>query len=163
MIAKVEEYRESQPELSSAGSERIRSSVRDPTRGGIFVRLKDVKDRIPIGSMSDGIWRMLGLALNVVHSANGVLLVDDIDIGLHHSVIKDMWKFLYAAATKYDVQVFATTHSRDCCQSLAAICRDSTSTASEVTIQRIEQGRDKAIAYTEQEIIAAAKHDIEVR
>ena len=149
--------------IASAGSERIRSSVRYPTRGGIFVRLKDVKDRIPIGSMGDGIWRMLGLALNVVHSANGILLVDDIDTGLHHSVMKDMWKFLYAAAMRYDVQVFATTHSGDCYRSLAVICRDSVSAASDVTIQRIERGREKAIAYTEQEITAAAKHDIEVR
>jgi predicted ATPase len=149
--------------IASAGSERIRSSVRFPTRGGIFARLKDVKDRIPIGSMGDGIWRMLGLALNVVHSATGVLLVDDVDTGLHHTVMKDMWKFLYAAAKKYDVQVFSTTHSRDCYQSLAAICRDSISAASDVTIQRIERGRERAIAYTEQEIIAAAKHAIEVR
>ena len=86
--------------IASTGSERIRSSGRHAARGGIFVRLKGVKDRIPIGSMGDGIWRMLGLALNVVHCANGILLVDEIDTGLHHTVMTKMWKFLYEAAKR---------------------------------------------------------------
>jgi len=98
-----------------------------------------------------------------VHSANGILLVDEIDTGLHHTVMKAMWKFLYDAAEKYDVQVFATTHSRDCYQSLAVICRDSVAKNSDATIQRIERDREESIAYTEQEIIAAAESDIEVR
>jgi predicted ATPase len=149
--------------IASTGSERIRSNGRYAARGGIFVRLKGVKDRIPIGSMGDGIWRMLGLALNLVHCANGILLVDEIDTGLHHTVMTEMWRFLYEAAKLYNVQVFATTHSRDCYQSLAAVCRDVVAEKSDITIQRIERGREEAVAYTEQEIIAAAEHDIEVR
>ncbi len=119
--------------------------------------------RIPIGSMGDGIWHILGLALNIVQSMDGILLVDEIDTGLHHTVMESVWKFICDATKRYNVQVFATTHSRDCYQSLAAICRDSVSDKSEVTIQRIERGRDCAVSYTEQEIIAAAKRDIEVR
>jgi len=149
--------------IASAGSERARPVARFPTRGGIFIRLKGVKDRVPIGSMGDGIWRMLGLALNLVHSANGILLVDEIDTGLHHTVMKAMWKFLYDAAEKYEVQVFATTHSRDCYQSLAVICRDSVAENSDATIHRIEREREESVAYTEQEIIAAAERDSEVR
>ncbi len=106
---------------------------------------------------------MLGLALNVVHSSNGILLVDEIDTGLHHTVMKEMWKFLYNTAEKYEVQVFATTHSRDCYQSLAAVCRDSVAENSDATIQRIERHREESVAYTEQEIIAAAERDTEVR
>lgn len=132
-------------------------------RAEFFVRLKDVKDRIPIGSMGDGIWRMLGLALHVVHSRDGILLIDDVDTGLHHTVLEDLWRFLDAAARRYHIQIFATTHSRDCYESLAAICDEAESEAGDVTIQRIERGRDKAVAYSEPLIIAAARHDVEVR
>ena len=149
--------------LASAGLDRIPSIWHHSPRAGLFVRQKDVKDRVPIGSMGDGIWRILGLALFVVHSRNGILLVDDIDTGLHHTIMEDIWKFLYVAATQHNVQVFATTHSRDSYESLAAICRDSVADNSDVTIQRIERGREEAVAYTEQEIIAAAARDIEVR
>ena len=149
--------------IASAGGERVRSTSRNPSRGGILVRLKKGRDRIPIGSMGDGIWRMLGLALAVVHAAGGYLLVDEIDTGLHHTVIKEMWRFLYRCAKQFDVQIIATTHSRDCYQSLAVICREDVSEDSDITIQRIERGRGIAVAYTEQEIIAAAERDIEVR
>jgi ABC-type branched-subunit amino acid transport system ATPase component len=149
--------------IASSGSERIRSGVRAAYRGGILVRLKGIKDRVPIGSMGDGIWRMLGLALAVVQSANGILLIDEIDTGLHHTVMQEMWRFLYACSKQYSVQIIATTHSWDCYHSLAVICRDYVSEGSEVTISRIERGREKAVNYSEQEIVAAADRDIEVR
>jgi len=149
--------------IASAGSERTPSNLRYLPRGGLFVRLKGSKDRVPIGSMGDGIWRMLGLALNVVQCANGILLVDEIDTGIHHTIMDDVWKFVYSSAKKNNVQVLATTHSQDCYQSLAVICRDSVATDSDVTIRRIEPGREQAVAYTEQEIVAAAEHGIEVR
>ncbi len=149
--------------IASAGSDRLRSDDLLSARGGLLVRLEGIKNRIPIGSMGDGIWRMLGLALNVVQSRDGILLVDDIDTGLHHTVMEDMWKFLDSASKTYNVQVFATTHSRDCYESLAAIAHGSVSENSDVTIQRIERGRETAVAYSEGMIAAAAKHDIEVR
>ncbi len=149
--------------IASAGSDRISSGLALPQRAGIFVRLKDAKDRIPIGSMGDGIWRILGLALNIVHSRDGILLIDEIDTGLHYTVMEDMWKFLDSATKTYNVQVFATTHSRDCYESLAAIAHSSVSENSDVTIQRIERGREQAVAYSEQAIVAAAKHGYEVR
>jgi ABC-type branched-subunit amino acid transport system ATPase component len=148
--------------IASSG-EKYRTVTRTNSRGGIVCRLDGVRSRVPIGSMGDGIWRMLGLALAVVQTDNGVLLVDEIDTGLHHSVMKDMWKFLYKCSLIHNVQIIATTHSWDCYHALATICRDEVSDGSEVTISRIERGRDEAVTYTEQEIIAAADRDLEVR
>ncbi len=149
--------------IASSGSDRMRSGMRVASRGGILVRLKGIKDRVPIGSMGDGIWRMLGLALAAVQSGNGILLVDEIDTGLHHTVMEDMWKFLHDCSKRYNVQIIATTHSWDCYHSLAVICRDYVSDGSEVTISRIERGREEAVGYTEQEIVAVADRAIEVR
>ncbi len=134
-----------------------------PTRGGILVRLTGTKERVPIASMGDGIWRMLGLALAMVHSANGILLIDEVDTGLHHSVMRKMWQFLDECSKRSNVQIIATTHSRDCYQSLATICREGVVDQSEVTIQRVERGHSEAVAYSEAAIIAAAERDIEVR
>jgi AAA domain, putative AbiEii toxin, Type IV TA system/AAA ATPase domain len=149
--------------IAPVNLERQTNGNARPPRGGIVVRLRESKDRIPISSMGDGIWHLLGLALFVVQSRGGILFVDEIDTGLHYTVMEGMWKFVYSAAKKYNVQVFATTHSRDCYESLAAIAHDTASDTSEVTIQRIERGREEAVAYSEGHILAAAKHDIEVR
>ncbi len=113
--------------------------------------------------MGEGIWHILSLALALVHSRDGILLIDNIDTDLHYTVMEDMWKFLDSASKTYNVQVFATTHSRDCYESLASIAHGSVSDNSEVTIQRIERGRERAVAYSEQTIVAAAERDIEVR
>ncbi len=148
------------------GIERIASTSNgraSSRQGGMVVRVKGNADRIPIGSMGDGIWRMLGLALAVINSEHGILLIDEIDTGLHYSVMKKMWRFLYQTSKEYNVQIFATSHSRDCYQSLAAICQREASEDSEVTISRIDRGRAEAVQYSEEEIIAAAEHDIEVR
>jgi hypothetical protein len=150
--------------IASAGPERLRrSNLRDSTRGGMVVRLQNVKDRVPIGSMGDGIWRMLGLALALVDARDGLLLVDEIDTGLHYTVMEDMWRLVYQSAKRLNVQVLATTHSRDCTESLAAICNDEAGEEGDVTIQRVERGQDEAVAYSEREIVAAARYGGEVR
>lgn len=132
-------------------------------RGGIAVKLADTKHRIPLGSMGDGMWRMLGIALSVVRARGGVLLIDEIDTGLHYSVMGDMWRLVHDAAKRLDVQVFAATHSRDCTQSLAAIVEAGEAPRPEVTIQRIERGNPRAIAFTDDEIRIAAEIGAEVR
>ena len=128
--------------------------------GGMVLKLRGVPDRVPIGSMGDGLWRMLGLALSLANAEGGVLLVDEIDTGLHYSVMEDMWRMINKQAAALSVQVFATTHSRDCYESLAAIAKPE---ADNVTIQRIDRSRGKAVRYNSQAIIAAAERSVEVR
>ena len=132
-------------------------------RGGILVKCKDIDFPIPIGSMGEGIWRLLGLALSLVRTEGGILVIDEIDTGLHYSVMERMWKLVVETARDLDIQVFATTHSRDCYDSLAAVCNAEVSTNSDITIQRIERGKTHSVAYSEQEIIAAAENGLEVR
>ena len=132
-------------------------------RGGLVVKLRDHPKRIPIGSMGDGIWRLLGIALALVEVRGGTLLIDEIDTGLHYSVMQDMWRLVLTTSERLNVQVFATTHSRDCFESLSAISRSDVEAESRVSIQRIERGKNKAVAFSEQEIVIAAERSIEVR
>jgi energy-coupling factor transporter ATP-binding protein EcfA2 len=144
--------------ITSVGTPVIDAVV---DRGGIYVRLKGQRERIPIGSLGEGVWRLLALALALVDARGSVLLVDEIDIGLHYTAQADMWRMVKRAAEELDVQVFATTHSRDCIYALAQVARADVTDGSEVTIQRIEG--DHAVAYNEQEIVLAAERGIEVR
>lgn len=116
--------------------------------------------RVPIGSMGDGIWRLLGIALALVRAEGGILLVDEIDTGLHYSVLVDMWNLVFETAKRLDVQVFATTHSRDCYEALAAVAQKG---RHDISLQRIERGKPLAVAFTESEIREAAARGIEVR
>lgn len=132
-------------------------------RGGFHVLLEGQPISVPIGDLGDGIWRMLSLALALAMSANGVLLIDEIDTGLHFTVMDQMWQLVSAAAEKLNVQVFATTHSRDCVESLAVICHSDSRSEGRVSIQRIEPERGRSVSISEAEIVAVAKRGIEVR
>ncbi|MGD0511348.1 MAG: ATP-binding protein, partial [Candidatus Micrarchaeaceae archaeon] len=132
-------------------------------RGGFLVKMKGNDRPLPIGSMGDGMWRIMALAIAIAQCKDGVLLVDEIDTGLHYSVMTDMWKLIFGAAKELNVQIFATTHSDDCVKSLAQLCFASPDAATEVTLQRIERGKRKAVPYTAGEIETAAVHGIEVR
>ena len=107
-------------------------------------------------------WRMLGLALALANAKGGILLVDEIDTGLHYSVMEDMWRMVSERAAALDAQVFATTHSRDCYESLAAVVRPG-SISTTVTIQRIDAQRERAVRFSNDDIVAAAERGIEVR
>jgi AAA15 family ATPase/GTPase len=130
-------------------------------KGGAVIKTKNHKDRIPIGSMGDGLWRVLCLVLALVRAKDGYLLVDEIDTGLHYTIMDKVWELIYKTAKKLNVQVFATTHSQDCRESLASICDKDRE--DEIFIHRIEKNKKKSIIYTEGEIIAAAEHNVEVR
>ena len=147
--------------IASVGFEMPRLAGR--SRIGVFLRLADTDDRIPIGSLGDGLWRMLGLALALANSAGGVLLVDEIDTGFHYTVMEDMWRMVSERAAALSVQVFATTHSRDCYESLSVIAKPELIPSGDVTIQRIDKGRREAIRFSQEAIVAASERGLEVR
>ena len=146
--------------IATIGSEKYRTTG---SRSGFVVRLSEGNQRIPIGSMGDGIWRILGLTLAIVNARNGVLLVDEIDMGLHFSAMSDMWKLIWKTAKRLNVQVFATTHSSDCWTSLAAIASNESPSEEGITIQRIEKGKPSSVVFTERQVVIAAEQGIEVR
>lgn len=132
-------------------------------RQGVILKLQGVDTVLPIGTLGDGSWRLLGLALALVAAKGGVLLVDEIDTGLHFEVMAKMWRLVFETAVRLDVQVFATSHSRDCYESLATIADPEASEDRRISIQRIEPDKGRAVLFTAQDIINAARRGIEVR
>lgn len=130
---------------------------------GIFVKLKDSEHRIPLGSMGDGLKRLLALALNLVPARGGCLLVDEIDTGLHYSVMGHMWRLVVEVAERLDVQVFATTHSLDCVRALAWLRQRSAPKSPDITLHRLERDSSRTIRYTLEELETAARQHLEVR
>ena len=128
--------------------------------GGVVLKLRGIAGQVPVGSLGDGMWRILGLALAISNASGGALLVDEIDTGLHYTVMEDVWRMISERAAALSVQVFATTHSRDCYESLAAVVETD---VGDVTIQRVDRTRGEAVSFSNQAIVAAAERNIEVR
>lgn len=156
--------------IASVGPDKyggISRSSRERERGGFVVKVSDKDQPIPVGNMGDGIWRILAIALAIVSCQGGVLLVDEIDSGLHYTVMSDMWKLIWKTATRLNVQVFATTHNSDCWSSLADVIKQENLTPENggngITIHRIERDKNQSVVFIEPEIVIADKEEIEVR
>ncbi|MBD2442821.1 AAA family ATPase [Dolichospermum sp. FACHB-1091] len=147
--------------IAAVNPQRLRYSPY--SRNGFVLLLGDSNQRVPIGSMGDGIWRILGLALAIVSAKDGYLFVDEIDTGLHFTTMSGMWKMIWDTAKRLNVQVFATTHSSDCWQSLADIAEQENITDHGIMIHRIEKDKETSIVFDESEIVIAVEENIEVR
>jgi len=122
-----------------------------------------LEKRVALGSQGDGMKRLLDLSLGLIRATRGTLLVDEIDTGLHYSILGDMWKMVVETAVKHDVQVFATTHSFDCIRGLAWLCESFPELGNEVSLQKIEPTLEHSVALGAKEILVADRTGIEVR
>jgi len=140
-------------------------SRRSPPRshGAILVSFNDGRGRLPLGSTGEGMKRLLALALALTQAKGGVLLVDEIDTGLHYSVLGQMWLLIVEAARKMDIQVFATTHSLDCVKGLAWLCENHSDLREEVALHKIDESLDHSVAFDAEQIAIADEQGIEVR
>ena len=72
------------------------------------------KPLVPLQLMGAGMSRILSVGLAIATCPGGIVLVDEIENGIHYSVMEKVWRAIGAFACSYDVQLFATTHSREC-------------------------------------------------
>jgi AAA15 family ATPase/GTPase len=86
-----------------------------------------------------------------------------IDRGLHFTAMTGMWKMLWEASEKLDVQVFATTHSRDCWESLAEMAESEGIQDNEIMIHRIEKGKESSVTFNPHQMAIAVEERLEVR
>lgn len=98
----------------------VRVSI-DTRENSAKVRLKNSATPVPLKNFGEGMNRLLAIALGLVSAENDMLLIDEIDLGLHHSVQPLMWEIVFQTAKKLNVQVFATTHSSDCVRSFSDV------------------------------------------
>ncbi len=127
------------------------------------VAMEGSSQPIPLGSLGDGVHRMLAIALCLVAARGGYLFVDEIDTGLHHTVMQRMWRLVFETAKRLDVTVFATTHSYDCVHALTAIARPDIGEGGEVSLVRVERDNPKGVHFTEAEISNLVEWRIEAR
>ena len=121
------------------------------------------RPRVGIGSFGEGMRRLLDIALALVDLADGVLLIDEIDTGLHWTVMDDLWRLIVTTARQSNVQVFATTHSYDCLKGLAALMKNEPDLAEDVSLQKIERALPRAVAFGGEQLPVAIEQEIEVR
>lgn len=129
----------------------------------IVARTAEARRPVPLRSMGDGMNRLLGIALGMVTAHGGVLLVDEIENGIHFSVQERLWDLIFREARRLNLQVFATTHSWDCIEAFQrAARRDDGEEAALIRLDH-RDGRIWPTTFSEHELSIVTREHIEVR
>jgi hypothetical protein len=117
---------------------------------------------VPLRSFGDGVNRLFGVILSLCNARNGVLLVDEIENGLHYSVQTEIWRTIFRLANDLNVQVFATSHSWDCVRAFQEAASES---PEDGVLVRLSGKDDKIIPtlFSEKELEIVTRDQIEVR
>lgn len=119
--------------------------------------------KIPVAYMGDGMSRLLNMIVYLATTRNGILLVDEIENGIHYSAMLGVWQALAEAAKHFNCQILATTHSRECLEAAREGLGDEY--ADDLAYIRLHRtGEEIAPKYYDYELLGTAeKTGLEVR
>ncbi len=118
---------------------------------------------VSIRLLGGGFSRLFSISVAMGSAKGGMLLIDEIENGLHHTVLKDIFSNLLTMAKKFDVQVVATTHSAECID--AAFLALGRGDKEDFTYHRIDrlENHSRAVYYDHEMLETAAEFAMEVR
>jgi len=118
---------------------------------------------IPLPLLGEGMVRLLEILLAISTTRDGVILIDEIENGLHYSVLKKVWKAIAQNARKSNTQIITTTHSRESIE--AAHLAFSEDGVYDFRLHRLEciNGIISTITYDKDLLSASVKAQLEVR
>ncbi|MDY3069391.1 MAG: AAA family ATPase [Parabacteroides sp.] len=133
----------------------------------VMVDLGDSK-LVPINLLGDGVRKVFSIMLALYQSENGILLIDEIDNGLHYRSMKILWDVVLTMAREHNVQVFTTTHNVDSLKGLQKKLsetdfEDYRKDISVYTLRRLPENKMKVYQYLYESFDYAINQEIEIR
>ena len=137
-------------------------SIEDSFASGTPMIWGDIglSELVPLPAMGEGMTQLARLVLAIATVPNGVVLVDELENGIHHSVLPDVWRAIDEAAKQFHTQIFATTHSFECIEAAhQALGPDG------FRLHRLEarNAENRCVTFKPNGISAALRHNLEVR
>ncbi|NOQ32208.1 MAG: AAA family ATPase [Helicobacteraceae bacterium] len=76
-----------------------------------------------ITEFGDGVRHLISIVTALYSCENGYLFIDEIDNGIHYTQIDTIWEIILKVSKELNVQVFCTTHSKECIDSYARVSK----------------------------------------
>ncbi|MEZ2225427.1 ATP/GTP-binding protein [Microcoleus sp.] len=127
-----------------------------------LVKIKGIDEPLPLKSMGDGMTRLFHIIVALVNARNGLLLIDEFENGLHWSIQPKVWDIVFQLSERLNVQVFATTHSRDCIKGFYDAWNNYPTLGGFFRLDE-KNGLIKATEYTSESLSDSIDMDVEVR
>lgn len=116
---------------------------------------------VPLYYAGDGIYELVGICLAIEEQKNGLVLIDELETGLHYSMYEQLWKTIDYISERFNCQVIATTHSYE----LISAVTGGLSSLQDFSYYRIGKEDNISVAhrYDYDMLDSALKSDMEVR
>lgn len=72
---------------------------------------RENQELMPISLFGEALKKMVTLILRLVNNHGSVLLIDEIENGIHYTNQRELWRMIFRLADEFQIQIFATTHS----------------------------------------------------
>ena len=115
---------------------------------------------VPLPVMGEGMVRIARLILAITKAPNGIVLIDEIENGLHHTILEEIWRFIEEVAEQNNTQVIATTHSFECVEAANDAIQND-----DLLVHRLQltEGNSECITYSTEVLNSTMNHNLEIR
>ncbi|OYW72020.1 MAG: hypothetical protein B7Z37_26100 [Verrucomicrobia bacterium 12-59-8] len=121
-------------------------------------------ERIALPLLGEGFNRLVQIYGAIIGEGADIVLIDEIENGLHWSALPQIWTGIREAVNKEEVQIFATTHSLECIAAAAEVFKGETKNDLAVhRLERAENGDIHCVTMNEDELERMLERDWEVR
>ena len=131
-----------------------------------YVGLEGIDQLLTVHMQGDGLRRYLNIVAASANPINNILLIDEIDNGLHYSAYKKLWEAIFALATTTNKQVFVTTHSKETLYRLNEMLEEHPEYQPDLRLYTLAKTLNKghqAYKYTYEGLSGACENDVEIR
>jgi AAA15 family ATPase/GTPase len=126
--------------------------------------LKDGNKYKELSYYGQGIKTFINLISSILLLKDDIIFIDEIDNGIHYSNLDKLWEIILTISKQQNVQVFATTHSKECIESYARVAKRLED--EEITFVELGKNKDneiKAMVYPYEWFIDEIEQNHEVR
>lgn len=141
-------------------------SLRPMEHTGQRMLYADVRlpERIALPLLGEGFNRLVQIFGAIIGEKADVVLIDEIENGLHWSALPQIWQGLREAVSKENVQIFATTHSLECISAAVEVFKGEPKDDLAVhRLERTENGDIRCITMGEDELERMMERQWEIR
>lgn len=82
-----------------------------PLPDGLFFSYIDIEELVPSNIAGDGVRKYLNIVTTIAEKNNSIVLIDEIENGLHYSAHKSLWESIINISKEFNVQLFITSHN----------------------------------------------------
>jgi AAA15 family ATPase/GTPase len=112
--------------LRTLDSRIVDSKITSPEGKPIIEIKLNNGQKFPLPMFGDAIKKAVEIILILLNTKNSILLIDEIENGLHYTKHKNLWEVLFNIAKDQNVQIFATTHSKEMMGAFAKVAQKQT-------------------------------------